>query len=124
MLYLAVATDIFHALLMVLWIGCLPLLFWRKYPTLSLVYSVFSIAFIIVNVISFRILGECIFTTIANRFYSAANSNAPNEWFSVRLTKLIFNFVPSHKLINVITEGLIFVSSVGVLYSLAGRKAK
>lgn len=126
MLYLAVAIDVFHAFLMVAWIGGIPLLFWRRFARVSMLYCLFSVAFIIVNQVSHYTLGECVFTTIANWFYSKSGSGAPNEWFTVRLTRLIFGVVPSHRGIKVATEILIGLSAIGGMYSIyktrQGRK--
>ena len=118
MLYLAVITDIIHSLLMLAWMIGLPLLFWHKYAKLSLVYCIFCVTFIIVNQISHYTLGECVFTTIANHFYSAAHHGAPNEWFTVRLTRLVFGLIPTHRSINVATQILIVISAVGGTYTL------
>ena len=119
MIYLAVATDCFHAFLMMLWVLGLPLLFWHKFPKLSLTYCCFSLAFIIVNQLSQYFLGECIFTTIANYFYQQANDlQHSNEWFTVRASKMIFGLTPSHYGIKIATEILIGISTVGGIFSL------
>lgn len=122
MLYIAVAIDMLHALLMVAWIVGLPLLFWRGLPRVSFVYCIFSIVFIIVNQVSHYTLGECVFTTIANWFYSQAGHGAPDEWFTVRMTHLIFGVVPSHRGIKVATEVLIGISAVGGMLTFFRRK--
>jgi hypothetical protein len=122
MLYLAVAIDTLHALLMVGWIVGLPLLFWRRWPKVSFVYCIFSIAFIIVNQVSHYTLGECVFTTIADWFYAHAGHNAPDEWFTVRMSRLVFGVVPSHRGIKVATEILIGISAVGGMLLFFKRK--
>lgn len=122
MLYLAVAIDVFHALLMVGWIMGLPLLFWRSWPKISFAYCIFSIIFIIVNQVSHYTLGECVLTTIANWFYSQAGHGAPAEWFTVRMAHLVFGVVPSHRGIKVATEILIGISAVGGVLTFFRRK--
>jgi len=118
----AIATDLIHALLMVAWILGLPLLFWHRFPKLSVSYCVFSLAFIIVNQASQYFLGECVFTTIAVWLYTHTNVGAPQEWFTVRLAQAIFGLIPTHRSIKLLTEILIGVSAVGGIYSLFGRK--
>lgn len=122
MLYLAVAIDVFHAALMVGWIVGIPLLFWRWYPKLSLVYCIYCVFFIIINQVSHYMLGECIFTTIADWCYSRAGHAAPDEWFTVRMSRLVFGVVPSHRGIKVATEFLIGISAIGGVLLFFKRK--
>jgi hypothetical protein len=122
MYYLAIATDALHAFLMVIWILGLPLQFWQRFNRLSLIYCIFSIVFIIVNQVSQYTLGECVFTAIANWFYSHSNSGSTNEWFIVRMTKFIFGLTPTHKSIKIATEVLIGISAVGGVFRLMKRK--
>ena len=124
MLYIAVAIDVLHALIMAAWVVGLPLLFWRRYPKLSLYYCLFSVAFIVVNQVSHYTLGECVFTTIANWFYSKSGSGAPNEWFTVRLSRLVFGVVPTHRGVKVATQIMIGISSVGGIYSIYKARKK
>jgi hypothetical protein len=119
MLYLAVATDVFHAFLMILWTIGLPLLFWRKYPKLSYYYYLYCIVFILVNQASHYILGECIFTTIANWFYTHAHTtNFQNEWFTMRVSRAVFGIVPSHRGVKIATQIMVGLTALGGLYSL------
>ncbi len=111
---------------MVAWVFGLPLLFLRRWPRLSLGYAVFSIAFIVVNLISQALLGECCFTTLARYFwrYDAAPLDpAYNEWFSVRLAYAIFHLTPSHQSVKRATELLILVTTIGVAQRLKRQKA-
>ena len=121
MLYLAVMTDAFHALIMALWVVGMPLLFWHRYRKASLVYCIFCVAFIIVNQISHYTLGECIFTTIADWFYRKAGQGAPQEWFTVRASRLVFGLTPSHRGIKTLTEILIGISAVGGIFLFVKR---
>lgn len=127
MIYLqvAIAIDFLHALLMVVWVVGLPLLFWHRFPKLSLAYCAFSLAFIIVNQASQYFLGECIFTTLAGWLYAHTDAGAPQEWFTVRLALAIFGLIPTHRSIKLLTEILIGVSAIGGIYhSLFRRKIK
>lgn len=122
MLYLAVITDAFHALLMAMWVVGLPLMFWHRYRTVSIAYCSFSVAFIIVNQVSHYTLGECIFTTIADWFYHQAGQGAPDEWFTVRASRFIFGLTPSHRGIKILTEILIGFSAMGGIFFYLKRK--
>lgn len=116
MLYLAIATDVFHALLMVVWVVGIPLLFWRRYPRLSVAYCIFSALFIIVNQVSHYTLGRCVFTVIADWFYAHAGQPSSNEWFAVRISKMVFGCIPTHRGIKVVTQILIAIGAVGGIY--------
>ena len=118
MLYLAVAVDCLHAFLMLVWVVGVPLLFWRRFRRLSVAYCLFSLVFIIINQVSSLTLGECIFTTIANWFYSQAGQNAPDEWFTVRLTRSVFGLIPTHRGIKLATEYFIAFSAIGGMYTI------
>jgi hypothetical protein len=116
MLYLAVATDVLHAILMLSWIIGLPLLFWHHFPKLSLAYCIYCIAFIIVNQVSHYTLGCCIFSAIADWFYAHAGQTMSNEWFTVRASQFVFGPAPSHRGIKMATEAAIVVAAIGQIY--------
>lgn len=124
MIYVAIFVDVLHSLLMVIWVVGLPLLFWHRFPKLSLAYCTFSLAFIIVNQASQYFLGECVFTTLAGWLYAHTDAGAPQEWFTVRLAHTIFGLIPTHRSIKLLTEILIGVSAIGGIYSLFGRKVR
>ncbi len=122
MLYLAVLTDVIHAMLMVGWIVGMPFLFWHRFPKVTLVYCLFSLCFIAVNQISHYTLGCCIFTTIADWFYHQAGHYAPDEWFTVRASRFIFGLTPSHRGVKILTEILVGISAVGGIFFYIKRK--
>ena len=128
MYYLAVFVDTFHAFLMMAWILGLPLLFWHRFPKLTLYYAIFSVLFIIVNQVSHYTLGECVFTTLARKCFQIAPHNHPvsDEWFTVRFAQLIFGLTPQHRSIKILSEVLIFISAVGgiILYIKKRRYGK
>lgn len=123
MQYLGAIVDVFHAILMMVWLLGLPLLFWHRYPRLSLVYIIYSLLFVIINLLSQHFLGECIFTTLSRYCWSFATTDIDsNEWFSVRFARFIFGLTPSHRAIKNITEILIAISALGGLYFLFLRR--
>lgn len=116
MTYLAVLTDVIHALLMLSWIVGLPLLFWHRFPRLSVAYCIYSLLFIVVNQVSQHVFGCCVFTVIAGWFYQQAGWPATNEWFIVRAANLVLGLTIPHKSIKIATEILIGISALGVLF--------
>jgi hypothetical protein len=122
---LGAAVDAVHALLMALWILGLPLLFWHRWPKLSITYGIYAVAFVIVTRVSHYVLGECFLTTVARRFWTtAAVGSETDEWFTVRFARLIFGMTPSHRAVAVASEVLVLVTAVGVLVSLALHRAR
>lgn len=120
---LATLVDFIHALLIVVWVGGLPLLFWRHFPGVSRAYAVYAAAFVIVNLLSSWLIGECPLTILARLLWVRAPTRPPhtNEWFTVRFAELVFSLSPSHRSIKLITKALILASAVGVLYPRRGR---
>ena len=125
--FFAVTVDVLHALLMVLWVGGLPLLFWHRWPRLTTWYGSFAIAFIVLNQVSRFFLGECFLTTIARAFWERAWFTRPahvDEWFTVRFATVVFHMTPTHRSIALVSEALIFVTALGALYSMRRLRAK
>lgn len=122
MLYLGIATDVLHALLMLSWIVGLPLLFWHRFPRLSVAYAAYSLLFIIVNQASRYIWGCCVFTVIAAWFYHQAGSPVTNEWFIVRAANVVLGLTIPHKGIKIATEVLVAISAIGTFFLYAKRK--
>ena len=111
--------DFLHALLMVAWVGGVPLLFWHRWPRVSRAYAVYAAGFILANVLSGWILGECFLTTLTRFFWERSpDKPAPvDDWFTVRFSELVFGLTPSHHAIKLIGKALIFVSAVGALHT-------
>jgi hypothetical protein len=110
--------DLLHALLMVVWIAGLPLLFWHRYPRATRAYALYAVVFVTINLGSRWILGECVLTTIARWLWEhggAPPRTAPNEWFTVRLSMMVFHLTPSHVIIKRLSEALILVTALGML---------
>jgi hypothetical protein len=113
-----------HAVLMALWVLGLPLLFWRRWPAATRAFAVYAVAFVIVNLASRALLGECFLTTLARTLWhhaahgsSGSRAPVPDEWFTVRAAQAIFRLTPSHQLIKRLSEILIFATAVGVLFA-------
>lgn len=116
-IFIAICVDVIHAIAMMLWVIGLPLLFYNKYPSLSIGYAIYSILFIIINQLSHYYWGHCIFTVLSNYYYKLANSNVDTgEWFSIRFARYIFGLTPTHKGVNIATQLLIMISSFGCLF--------
>lgn len=117
---LGATVDALHALLMALWIGGLPLLFWHRWPRLTFLYGIYAVAFVLISQLSRYWLGECFLTTVARHFWTNGTSwgtAATDEWFTVRFAQLVFRLTPSHRSIVWASEVLIVVTAVGVLFS-------
>jgi hypothetical protein len=120
---LGASVDFMHATLMVAWVVGLPLLFWHRWPRATRAYAAFAIAFVLVNVVSRAILGECVLTTIARACWERAPRPTDvrpisREWFTVRIAEAIFRLTPTHRSITIVSEALITVTAVGMLVSL------
>lgn len=63
--FLALALELSHGLLMVVWALGLPLLVWHRLALLSRAYVGFSLVFVAGSVISHLTLGECVLTMLA-----------------------------------------------------------
>jgi hypothetical protein len=117
---LAGAVDLVHALLMAAWILGLPLLFWHRWPAATRAYAGFAIAFVVINLGSRALLGECVLSTLARACLNRAAAAGPiatpsQEWFTVRFATAVFRLTPSHELIKRCSEGIIVVTAAGVL---------
>jgi len=114
----AVAVDVIHAMLMAAWVLGLPLLFVRRWPRLTKIYGIYAVAFVLVSRVSHSILGECFLTTVARHFWGGAPALATDEWFTVRVARLVFGMAPSHRIIAWMSEALILLTALGVLSSM------
>ncbi len=115
--FLAACVDFLHALLMAAWVCGLPLLFCHTRPSLTRIYGIYAVVFIVISQVSHWLLGECFLTTVAR--WCATSSPVPesDEWFTVRVSQAIFHLAPSHRAVVWVSEGLILVTAIGVLRS-------
>lgn len=118
--------DLVHALLMVAWVAGLPLLFWKKHPRATRIYALYAISFILAYQSSRLFLGECFLTTLSRSLWERGGADlasAPDEWFTVRLSRAIFHLAPSHRVITLAGQALILVTAVGMLIALRAHRA-
>jgi hypothetical protein len=118
--------DVVHALLMATWVLGLPLLFIRRWPSLTRAYGIYAISFILVSQLSQLALGECFLTTIARALWQRSSSGVPidtNDWFTVRIAKWVFELTPSHRAISLVSELLILLTAVGALLMVRQRRS-
>lgn len=124
---LASVVDAIHALVMVLWVLGLPLLFWHRWPRMSIWYGRYAVLFIALNLASRWLLGECFLTTLSRwvwRLGSVEPHEVPSEWFTVRFAEAIFHMTPSHEAIKRATEALILVTACGMLWTMRRTRGK
>ena len=117
---LASVVDVVHALAMVAWVIGVPLLFWHRWPRLSVWYARYAVGFAVLNVGSQWLIDECFLTTLS-RWLWTRGGPAPNpteEWFSVRFAESVFGLTPTHELVKRLTEAMIVVTAVGTLWTL------
>lgn len=121
---LGATLDAVHALLMVAWLIGLPLLFWRRWPTLTRMYGIYAVVFVVVSQVSHHLLGECFLTTLSRHLWKVSASRVPqgaDEWFTVRFAEFVFHLTPSHRAIVLGWEAFTLLTAVGVLLSLRQR---
>lgn len=122
---LAASIDLAHALLMAAWVLGLPLLFWHRWPRATRAYAAFAVVFVVVNLGSRALLGECFLTTLARacaqRAALSGGGPVSQEWFTVRIAEAVFRMTPSHRGIKVVSEALILLTALGVLASAWSR---
>lgn len=110
----ALTIELIHASSMILFVLSIPAMFWHKWSMLSSVACVYAILFVVVNRLSHLILGECILTRMARW----AGGACDNEWFTVKVTRLVFGFIPSNKAVTYIEQAFVILVAVCVLMML------
>jgi hypothetical protein len=121
---LGTAIDLIHATLMAAWALGLPLLFWHRWPRLTRAYAIYAVVFVVVNLVSRAILGECFLTTLARACWRQGSAPASEEWFTVRLANAVFRFTPSHHAISAVAEILILVTAIGVALRISDAQGR
>lgn len=115
---LSAIIEFVHAIAMVLSVASLPLLFYHRWPKLSLVVACYNLFFIIVNRVSHWLLGECILTRLAR----LAGGTQDDEWFTVKFSRLVCGFIPSNKQVTYVEQALVVLVVLGVFYTLWWRR--
>jgi hypothetical protein len=113
---LAMAVDLVHALSMITWGLGLPLLIWHGLPRLSRAYMWYSLAFIVITLLSHWLLGECVLTTLARFFWEAAGGARDRVPFTVLFVNAVAGIRPSSRSAVLIWEFAVLVSSAGSLW--------
>ena len=123
---LSAAVDVIHALAMLAWGIGLPLLFWHRWPSVSRGYMVYSLVFIVLSVVSQRLLGECFLTTLARDLYAQGTNEDLRDRtsFTARLVETVAGLRPSERLAVRLWELAVFVTCVGMLVHMARRSAR
>lgn len=110
----AAIIEFFHAVLMVLWVGTLPLLFWHRWPKLSLTTAIYTVTFALVNRVSHLFLGECVLTRLARM----AGGAQDDEWFTVKFARFVCGFIPTNHQVAVVEQVLIVIAAIGAFWVL------
>ena len=123
---LGASVDFFHALAVLAWIGGIPLLFSKRTPRVRHLYAIYAVAFIVLYHGSRVFLGECFLTTLARALWRRAENDAlggaSDEWFTVRVAEAVFDLSPSHAVVTIVAQILIFATAAGVLYPSVRRR--
>ena len=116
----AALVDALHAALMAAWILGLPFLFWHRWPRITKFYGLYAAGFVVVTRVSHWLLGECFLTRISRNLWNAGSTSASDtdDWFTLRFARLVFGLTPTHRTIAIGSEVLVFVTAVGMLFSL------
>lgn len=112
--------EFFHALVMVVWVGSLPFLFWHRWQKLSIFLALYNLFFVIANRVSHYILGECVLTRIAR----SVGGDQSNEFFTVKFSRMVFGFIPSNKSVTYVEQTLVVIVSIGVYLTLRRKRLK
>ena len=111
--------DTVHAALMVAYFVGIPLLFYHRWPRVSHIYAVFAVTFVIFSQGPKLIWGHCFLTPLASElWHRSGTSVVATEWFTVRLSNLVFHSAPSHRIISWIGDAFVLIAAVGAVLRL------
>jgi hypothetical protein len=97
----------------------IPLLFFHRWPRLSRVYAVYAVSFVVFSQGSKLLWGHCFLTPLAGELWHLSGTPVvAAEWFTVRLSNLIFHSAPSHRNISWIGDALVLITAVGAALRL------
>lgn len=113
----AVVSDFVHIALMAIWALGLPLLVWHRWPRLSVAYTLYAIAFVVVSQLSHHVLGECFLTTLSRDLWLAAGDGADGT-FTGRLVNSVAGIRPARESVVFAWESAIVITSIAVCWSL------
>lgn len=123
---LGAAVDGLHAVAMVVWGLGFPLLFWHRWVSLTRIYMLYSLVFIVVSVISHLALGQCFLTVIARELYLAGHHPELRDTtsFIVRIVEFVAGIRPSERWAVWVWEAGLFAGSAATLWSLHRDKER
>ena len=113
---LAAAVEVTHGLLMLVWGLGLPLLVWHRYERLSRSYMWYATAFVVLSVISNRLLGECFLTTFARHLWLAGGGYRDGVPFTVLFANAVAGIRPTAREAVLAWQLAIVVTSIGTLW--------
>ncbi len=114
---LAMTVDVAHAMTMLVWGVGLPLLVWHRFTRLSLAYTWFAIAFVVISVASHAALGECVLTSLARELWQASGEGRERLPFTALLANRVAGIRPSDRSVVLLWEAAILLTSLGSLWS-------
>ena len=111
--------ETIHATFMVAYFVGIPLLFFHRWPRVSRIYAVYAISFVVFSQGSKLLWGHCFLTPLAGElWHRSGTAVAVNEWFTVRLSNLVFHCAPSHRIISWIGDVFVLVTAIGAVLRL------
>lgn len=113
---LAASVDLAHVLSMLLWGLGLPLLVRHHFPRLSRAYMWFAAAFVVISLASHGAWGECVLTRVARELWRRGGAYRDGIPFVALLVNSIAGLRPSNRLVVLLWEVAIFLTSVGGLW--------
>ena len=115
----ATLVDTVHAALMVAYFVGIPLLFFHRWPRVSRIYAVYAVTFVIFSQGPKLLWGHCFLTPLAGElWHRSGTSVVATEWFTVRLSNLVFHSAPSHRIISWIGDAFVLTTAVGAVLRL------
>lgn len=119
------ASDVVHALAMIVWVVGLPLLFWHGWPRASRAYVWYALGFVIVTWASHWIWGECVLTRLSRELWNASGRGAPEHGsFTVRLVNAVAGVRFTEHSAVLLWEVAIFACSSGMLFYLYAQRRR
>jgi hypothetical protein len=106
--------ELFHILVIVLLFCAVPFLYVHKWRWLTITSTIYSAIFIIGNRLSQLILGQCFITKLAK---IAGGNWDDGEWFIIKMSRVLYGFVPSKGQISYIEYGMILIVIIGIAFS-------
>lgn len=121
----ATLVDAVHAALMFVFFAGLPLLFVYRWPRVSLGYAAYAVSFVVLSQGSQLLWGHCFFTPFAGWLWNRSGWPVDStEWFTVRLSKLVFHFAPSQHIVSRLGDAAVLITAVGAILRIRSHLQK